>query len=275
MQILNGKKSTLMFKLDNGELMQIAPGTLSKSFIPSAHQVQSILSLGSPNEIAIILSSSYEMTIMNQLNASFSYLQPNEKTAREFLFDGKEPELDVVSPETAEILKLKEAALEKDKTINELTEALKKANEEIANSPLQEYMNKAKLAEEKVEKSETALNKLDAELKTANDKLIDSQRQISALTSKVAEAESKLKDANDKLVASVSAEDINALKAENEQLKKDGAIIVGNYNKAKDALVTVMKQFNISYVNGNYVMADLAKGEPSEVPDEGPDTAAE
>lgn len=280
-----------MFKLDNGELMKVKSGELSRSFVPSVFQLQAIIAMGNPEEIAIILSSSYEMDVLRQLNGSIAYLQANEQVAREVLFNGKEPKTEVIPTDNVEILKLRETVADKDKTIGELTDALNEAKAELSNSPINEYANKLKLAEEKVAKSEQLISEVNSKLDEASKKNIDLLKEIDSLKLAKDESDAKLKDANDKLVALVNDPEkaeltaklkaanetieklssqeqsgptteeyneqvnkVEVLTKENAQLKEDGAKVVENYKKAKDALVSVMQKFGISYENGEYVM---------------------
>lgn len=294
MQILNGKQSTINFRLDNGELLKVKPGEISKSFVPSVFQLQAILAMGNPEEIAIILSSSYEMSVLSQLNGSMAYLKANEQVARAAILEGKDLSSEVISSDNVEINQLKEKLVDKEKTISELTEELTKKSEELANSPIHEYKSQLDIKESEVSKLTDVVTQLNEKINKLTSEYNDKCNEVNQLIAKKEQSEIKLTELNNKLTSAVTSEnekvndlttklqeaetrikeledatpqevgvpqetydetlaELESAKNEITQLKEDGAKIVENYKKAKDALVAVMEQFHIHYTGTEYV----------------------
>lgn len=72
---------------DKGDLMSIAPGELSKMFIGSKNMILSAIKLGSPSEIGIIYSSTYELEQARTISTVVPYLYSSEEEAKAKLID--------------------------------------------------------------------------------------------------------------------------------------------------------------------------------------------
>jgi hypothetical protein len=87
MKILNAIRMDLSIVDDSGELINIPPGQLSKSFIGSAKIVLSAIELGYVHEIGIILESQDDFDEAVKVPLAIPYLYSNENEAISKLID--------------------------------------------------------------------------------------------------------------------------------------------------------------------------------------------
>lgn len=295
MFIFNAKESTLAFKLDNGDLMKVMPGEASKQFVPSLFQLQAILAMGDPSEVAIILSSSYEMDLLRQLNGAVAYIKSSIQVAREELMEGKvieEPEVNV----NIEAEKLKATLADKDKEVNVLQDRVKELETELANSPANELTEKLKLSNEELTRTKSEVSELQSKLSNVESELINKEKELASSKTELDNVSRQLADANQKIsdsVASSSSEieilnqklkqaedrivefenapkaegvnkdefdakvaELDAARKEIEQLQKDAVTIVDKYNQARTTLTSVMDKFGITYNGTEFVKAE-------------------
>jgi DNA repair exonuclease SbcCD ATPase subunit len=295
MQILNAKASTLVFKLDNGQVMQVQTGQTSQPFLASIYQIQSIINLGTPEEIGIIISSSYELDLMRQLNGSIAYLHNSEAEARKRLLEGKSAEEAAIPAEVnVEAEKMKAELNDKNKEIKVLQDKIKELESQLEASPAVELRNQLKVANEELVKTKSTYQELYEKYEQLNTTLSEKEKELKQVQMDKAQADQMLVEANNKLTSAVTSEnekvndlntklqeaetrikelegatpqvvgvpqethdatlaELETAKNEITQLKEDGAKIVENYKKAKDALVAVMEQFHIRYTGTEYV----------------------
>jgi chromosome segregation ATPase len=294
MLILNAKNSTLTFQLDNGSLMKIKPGEVSQPFVPSLFQIQAILAMGTPDQIGIVLSSSYEMDLLRQMNGSMAYLKSSVQVARDELLNGKKIE----SPEVnvnIEAEKLKAEMDDKDKEIKVLQDRVKELETQLANSPAVELRQNLKVANEELTKVKSNLAEAGNKIDELTSTIADRDKSILDLTNEKGYVEQQLGEANRKVTDSVAAntdltkklEEANAtieelrktsevgpvqgvseevysevhtklVAAEEEinKLKKDAVTLVDKYTQAKTTLTSVMEKFGITYNGTEFVKAE-------------------
>lgn len=193
MQVFNAKRSTLTIPLDNGELIQVRPGECSRPFVGTASILMSVVNTGSPAEIGVIVSSSYELDLIRQVSASMEYLYQSESDARAKLLEGKDLTPTVSdNPYAVEMQKIQEKYDAKCKDYEYLENQYK------------DLVNK--------KSDDSELTRIRMELANANDELIQLRSNLQALNAEKDELNFTITDKDKELLS--KQEEINTLSAQ-------------------------------------------------------------
>lgn len=87
MIILNATRTVKTIMTDNNKLITIQPGEVSQMMIASRNLIVTAINLGSPSEIGIIISGSYEMDVTKSITGSIPYLYTDIDEAKSKLLD--------------------------------------------------------------------------------------------------------------------------------------------------------------------------------------------
>lgn len=87
MYILNATKSVKSVMADNGDLISVNPGEMSKLIIASRNLIIGAMNLGEPTEIGIILCGSYEMDLTRGIAGINAYVYTDPDEAKSKLMD--------------------------------------------------------------------------------------------------------------------------------------------------------------------------------------------
>jgi chromosome segregation ATPase len=201
MQVFNAKRSTVTIPLDNGEIIQVHPGQCSRPFVGTAAILMSVINSGAPNEIGVIVSSSYELDLIRQVSASMEYLFQSESDARAKLMEGKDLTPKVSdNPYAVEMQKFQEKYdnLKRDYTTLE-DQYNKLVTSKDSNDEITRLKRELSAANEDAAQLRNTISTLNAEKDelvftiTDKDKLIASgQENINTLSAQVADLQSKL-----------------------------------------------------------------------------------
>lgn len=267
MVIVNASKSTIVFKLDNGETMMVESGKASTPFLPSPYQIQCILAGKKVEEIALVMSSDRELELLRNVSGAYAFVRPTLERAKAELFEGKTFGQGV-SENSVELAKAKAQIEDLNKSNAELERALKSAKEELDNSPVSDLEVKLDNAQRELAQIKLAKEEVEANYKTLSDQYAAAQGENMALADQLAKANDALAkaiEASKSAVADTSeieakhAAEVEELKAKIVALESDGAKVADGYKKAKDALNMVMDKFHINYVNGEFIQ-EVAEG---------------
>jgi myosin heavy subunit len=180
MLILNATTQVKSVMTDSGDLITILPGQLSRMIIASKNLIISAINLGTPQEIGVILNTSYELTIAQGITGSTPYLYTDQNEAIAKLID---PSMNYQSElNTNKVNHENEFNLiAKDKEI----EGLRK---EVANLT----------AQLEASKTDTKIEDLQAQMAKDAKTLIDTQSERDRLKSQLTEAQDTIKELTDK-----------------------------------------------------------------------------
>jgi predicted nuclease with TOPRIM domain len=201
MQVFNAKRSTLTIPLDNGELIQVKPGECSRPFVGTASILMSVINTGSPSEIGVIVSSSYELDLIRQVSASMEYLYQNENDARAKLLEGKDLTPTVSdNPYAVEMQKLQEKYDTKCKDYEFLEQEYKNlVNSKSNDEELTRLRTELSNANDELIQLRNTISELNAEKDALSFTITDQDRdingykeQVNTLSAQVAELQSKL-----------------------------------------------------------------------------------
>ena len=238
MLVLNATTKVKSVMTDRGDLTQIGPGEFSRIIIASRNIIISAINLGSPTEIGIVITGSYEMDIAKSITGCIPYLYTDQDEAKAKLLKA-----DVDYKGNLNASKINAANEElirsKDEEISSLKTQLndcKKELESLLNSD-QVRVELEKQVESITKNLKTTVDERDR-LKT---QLQDSEDQIQSLTKTVNELRSKsgsmaqdLAGANDMI--SKLTEQLNQAKANSANLEE--------LEKVQDELLKVKQDYN-------------------------------
>lgn len=232
MLILNATTKVKCVMTDNGSLVSIMPGEVSTLIIASRNLIIAAMELGSPQEVGIILSGSYELDIAKTITGSIPYLYTDEMEAKAKLLDASidyKSNLNAgkVNAQNEELLKIK------DQQIMDLKKQLVEAEDRIAkgsNSTTELKLEYNK----KLASTESALEKAAVERDRFRNQLIESQDQVKDLTDKVnllqaqngkisqelSGAMNKISELTEQLDAPTAAEDNEDLMKANQTIQE-------------------------------------------------------
>lgn len=228
MKILNAKNQNLVFKLDNGSILVVKPGEVSAPFIGTKILLNCVINAGSPQEVGIIVTNSYELQLLQQLPAGYQYLHQSEEVAKAALLEGKKFEdiPDGLENDTV-ITKLKARVSDLELQLtnaNELASVLRKKAESSDDSELRKTLDKKN---DELTESNAKIYQLTTdidEFKSVESKLRSELKEkdtiISNFKVKVAELESKLKSEESKVDPGV-VEDLKTKLSEEQKKSSD------------------------------------------------------
>lgn len=266
MQVLNATKSVKSILADDGELIQILPGQVSKVFTASSHTIRAAINLGDPSEIGIILGGSWERDIAKTITASADYLYTDLNEAKGKLID---PSIDYSESARADISSMKDTAKEQQykEKINILTAELDLAKSEIASlknntelSNLQDKLTdqinlnkelekerdniKSQLTESQDQVSDLSKDyqKLKSQMNDNQNIMMEAQKKVDELSAKIAEYESNASNIEvDTSKMKELQQNVDDLYAENQDFKSK----LSKKDEEIDKLVKQVEDLNI------------------------------
>lgn len=210
MKVLNASRRTISLMMDNGQILNVAPGELTEMFIASRGAIIAAMNAGSMTEIGIILGGTYEQGISQSVTGCQPYCYLSETEAKARLLD---PTIDYKAPMEqmqssnlkAEILDLQNQLSDRIKDIEILKNKLADSESEIkslksdstTNLQIRELMDKEKTYKEQITKLQSTNEGLQTnydDMKSNCDKLIIEK---DALEGKVKTLSSELNDMAD------------------------------------------------------------------------------
>ena len=238
MLVLNATTKVKSVMTDRGDLIQIGPGEFSRIIIASRNIIISAMNLGSPTEIGIIITGSYEMDIAKSITGCIPYLYTDQDEAKVKLLKA-----DVDYKGNLNASKINAANEElirsKDEEISSLKTQLndcKKELESLLNSD-QVRVELEKQVESITKNLKTTVDERDR-LKT---QLQDSEDQIQSLTKTVNDLRSKSGSMTQDLAG--ANEMISKLTAQLDEVKNSSATSA-DLEKVQDDLLKVKQDYN-------------------------------
>jgi len=213
MQVLNATKSVKSILADDGELIQLLPGQVSKLFTASSSTIKAAINLGDPNQIGIILGGSWERDIAKSITACAPYLYTDMEEAKSKLLD---PSIDYESKAKAEVSVMKDTAKEQQylteiETLRKMIEAKDERIAEISNNiELSKLQDKLTDAENRIKDTEKERDNYKSQLTEAQDQVSDLSRDYNKIKNQLNQNQNTLIEAQKK---------IDELSEENQNLK--------------------------------------------------------
>lgn len=238
MLVLNATTKVKSVMTDRGDLIQIGPGEFSRIIIASRNIIISAMNLGSPTEIGIIITGSYEMDIAKSITGCIPYLYTDQDEAKAKLLKA---DVDYKGNLNASKINAvnEELIKSKDEEILSLKTQLdncKKELESLLNSD-QVRVELEKQVESITKNLKTTVDERDR-LKT---QLQDSEDQIQSLTKTVNELRSKSGSMTQDLAG--ANEMISKLTAQLDEIKNSSATSA-ELEKVQDELLKVKQDYN-------------------------------
>lgn len=214
MLILNATTKVKSVMTDRGDMIQIMPGEVSRVIIASRNIVLSAMDLGSPSEVGIIISGSYEMDIAKSITGVVPYLYTDEAEAKSKLID---PSIEYKGNLNSSKVNLQNETIikAKDKEIEALELKLKETKEELT-AALKSDQFKEDL-ESRIEDLSRILKTTSTERDRLASQMKDLEDQVETMTPKLAE----LRKENGTKIQDLAGanEMINTLSVELNELK--------------------------------------------------------
>lgn len=238
MLVLNATTKVKSVMTDRGDLIQIGPGEFSRIIIASRNIIISAMNLGSPTEIGIVITGSYEMDIAKSITGCIPYLYTDQDEAKAKLLKA---DVDYKGNLNASKINAvnEELIKSKDEEILSLKTQLdncKKELESLLNSD-QVRVELEKQVESITKNLKTTVDERDR-LKT---QLQDSEDQIQSLTKTVNELRSKSGSMTQDLAG--ANEMISKLTAQLDEIKNSSATSA-ELEKVQDELLKVKQDYN-------------------------------
>lgn len=198
MFIVNATSKVQNLMTDRGEIIKIMPGKESVMFIASENLIKGAIKLGNPNEIGVVISSSYELEIAKKISAAIPYLYTDLREAKAKLID---PSKDYTIKNTAsnEVI-LRQQVLNVTNKNNELIKELAEVKQQLAAVSQSDQFNKLNdIIAEKTKLQETQnkrIKELETQLKTANENEQKARLDASEANTKLTETTKSLENAH-------------------------------------------------------------------------------
>lgn len=176
MIVLNATKQVKSLMTDRGDFINIEPGSESRLVIATRNMIIGAMKLGSPMEIGIIISGSYEFEIAKSITGSTPYLYTDVDEAKAKLLD---PNIDYKQNINADKINYQSQEQIKEMTVE--MEGLK--------STIQELKNKLKTA---TESDESARVESERKYKDLEGKFIKVQEERDRIKSQLAESQDQV-----------------------------------------------------------------------------------
>lgn len=279
MQILNATKSVKSILADDGELITILPGEVSKLFTASSHTIRAAINLGEPNQIGIVLGGSWERDIAKTILACADYLYTDLDEAKSKLLD---PSIDYKNSFSDSVSEIKNTANDTkyQKIISELESKLRDKDNRISelenNVEFSNLQAKYDDSLERIKELEKERNNFHSQLQDSQDQLasitkdytkvkdqfsntqaqlIESSKTVDDLSNKISEYEAKLNSA--------SSEDLDELKKNVEDLYKENQDFKSKLIKKDEEIENLTK--NLEKLNSDLSEAYENSVDPSEL----------
>lgn len=230
MQIINATKSVRSILADDGELITIKPGEVSKVFTASSNAIRAAINLGQPNEIGIILGGSWERDIAKTITASADYLYTDLEDAKSKLLD---PNVDYSAKMKEDISSMKDMA--KEIAYKEMIEKLnieirqlKSMNESLSNN------TELSALQDRFQDQINKTNEVEKERDNYKSQLTESQDQLSNLSKDHISLKKKFEENSNIMIE--SQKKIDELSRVIEELKSNAS------NSVDDSEVEELKQ---------------------------------
>jgi chromosome segregation ATPase len=180
MQILNATTQVKSVMTDRGDFITINPGEISKLIIASRNIIIGTMKLGTPSEVGIIISGSYEFEIASSITGSTPYIYTDLEEAKSKLLD---PSIDYKSNlNTSKLNKANEELIrQNEEVINDLNNQIKKLKADLKDAS---SVNESQLveSERKYKDLESKFINVQTERDRLKSQLTESQDQVSNLT---------------------------------------------------------------------------------------------
>lgn len=252
MRILNATTRNLSILSDSNQMISVPAGEMSILFIGSKNTVLAAIKLGGPDEIGIILGSSYELDLARTISTSTPYLYMNEEEAVAKLIDKnkdyKRSSTLIMSNEVQLTITKKDKEIEDLKTqVSELTQKLEDASKDRSDDEVtKEFKLELRNKAEMIQKLESELvevkfrfeeeSKSNAELKKsleeAEDKNANLENMVKTKDSELSKLTNNLESTKSAL--SKLTEDSNTIKDQVESMKNDFNLACLKFNLYKD-----------------------------------------
>lgn len=218
MIIVNAKQAALAFPLDNGQLMQINSGDVSIPFMPSRAVIGSLLTLGTPEEIGIVLTNSYELSIISDLTGALAYLHDSVDAAKNVLFNGfKAP----VAPTVITEVEYQKVCGARDEALKKAAELEKKVNDlmhRMSQSSSEQSKKELDLRNQELTKANDRINELTSQLDEIKFSVADKEKEITRANEAAKSAQYELVELQKKMDASVTENaDVENVRAEMQE----------------------------------------------------------
>lgn len=276
MRILNATTKQISIMTDRNELLSVAPGEMSTLFVGSKNIVLAAIKLGTPEEIGIVVGSTYELDIARSVSTSLPYLHMTEDEAIAKLID---KDKDYKSRQVIGADSMKLELQKKDEEIANLKNEKAELEKKIADSEskgvdevVSEYKSELKAKSEQIQKLESDIEELKASEKISKEKLESAESTIADRDGRIAE----LTKDNEQLILDLGTaksqletpvdvketEEYKALKStveelekENETLRSEGAKVLEKVEAMKSDFNACCLKFGITKDSeGNWVM---------------------
>lgn len=183
MQILNATTQVKSVMTDRGDFITINPGEISRMIIASRNIVLGTMKLGTPQEIGIIVSGSYEFDIVSSITGSTPYVYSDLQEAKSKLLD---PSIDYkANLNTSRINHANEEMIKmKDDEINSLKSKIKDLESKIDNAK---------------KSSEDELVESQRKYKDLEGKFVEVQKERDRIKSQLNESQDQISNLNENL----------------------------------------------------------------------------
>lgn len=227
MQILNATTQVKSVMTDRGDFITINPGEISRLIIASRNLIIGTMKLGTPSEIGIIISGSYEFDIAASITGSTPYIYSDLQEAKSKLLD---PSIDYKA--------------------NLNTAKVNHANEELIKQKdqrIEEYKKQIKDLESQIEDAK----------KTGEDNLVENQRKYKELEGRFVDVQkerdrikSQLQEAQDQV--SNLNENLNTVRKESSSNKN-------YYTKSQEMVDNLTSQLNAMTADRDKYKSEVEK----------------
>lgn len=184
MLVLNATTKVKSVMTDRGDLIQIGPGEFSRIIIASRNIIISAMNLGSPSEIGIVVTGSYEMDIAKTITGCVPYLYTDQDEAKAKLLKADVDYKGNLNASKVNAVN-QELIAKKDKEIEELNNQILTLKSELA---AKKDTDQVKIGLEKqIESLTKNLKTITAERDRLDTQSKDYEDQIASLTATVSD----------------------------------------------------------------------------------------
>jgi Chromosome segregation ATPases len=258
MQIVNAKKSTLTFIMQNGTVVSIPPMDVSGVFLATEEIVRTMIISNNPDEIGIVIGNTFEYDIAKRNSGCLPYLYNTVEEAKSKLFEGKDISMTAPPKSAKEVDGLRLEIGKKEETIKDLKRKVKGLEEALQsagdtqetaapgiesdtilelNSKVEELTRDLKIKTKDLDSHKVTISKLDESVTKLNQKLDSKETEILKLKQKIEAGEVIVEKS--KLIE--------------KELREAGDAVSTHNTKLEKTLKKLMADFNITFVDGKYI----------------------
>jgi methyl-accepting chemotaxis protein len=245
MIIINATKKTQSIMTDRGDLITVEPGKQSDLVIATKNLISAAIRLGTPSEVGIVLSGSYELDVAKNISGAVPYIYTNLDEALGKLID---PTIDYKAPvaQTKLNMDLELKLTQKDEEIKTLNAEIDSLKDQLENNP----------SDRLIKELESKLSNLESEFKTVSTERLRLQGQLEESTDQVKILTTNLNDlrktqgelsqdltAVNKLSNELTEEN-NTLKARIKELEDSNKELSNNLAEAAQTIDDMKASFN-------------------------------